>query len=225
MSLLALLLALLSFASLANAQQCAGDTIASARSCRAEPEPDGDYSCDCEGSVLNVAYGSTIIGCSAPLAVKQAQTPPVITYSADNAKLYTLLLVNTDRSIPVAPILHFGAVNVPGADLLQGYDASSASFNAYRGPDPPAFFTDSYRNWFTYVWVLLEQTGSLSEPNVPSNVFFDIEAFRLGLGLPTPVASAAFISGFCVHPEATWCPAMPVLGPLCNFARGPSGCF
>ena len=74
-----------------------------------------------------------------------------------------LLLVNTDESMPVGPILHFGAVNIAGVDLISGYNASSAFFNVYRGPDPPAYFPASYSNWFTYVWVLMEQTGQVKQ--------------------------------------------------------------
>jgi len=221
-------ISLLSHASPASAQECStGPTGAYPQSCKAQPAPQGDYACDCSGEVLAVAYDSTEIGCCAFLTVEQTQAPPLVTYAAaDITATYTLLLVNTDDSIPVGPILHFGAVNVPGADLISGYDASSASFNGYRGPDPPAYLPGSYRDWYTYVWVVMEQTaGQVAEPTVDSNLFFQIDAFRSQVGLPAPVASAVFISGLCVHPEGVWCPSFFPLRGLCNFVRGPSGCF
>lgn len=211
----------------ASENSCAsGEVVASPSSCGSQPAPGSDYACDCSGSLLEVTYGDTSIGCGAPLSIEQAEAAPMIQYeAADNAALYSLLLVNMDESIPVGPILHFGAANVPGSALTTGFDASSPSFNAYRGPDPPAFFPASYRVYYTYVWVLMEQPAAVTEPMVSSNLRFDIGQFRSKYGLPSPMASAYFISGFCVHPTAEWCPSIPLLGPLCNFARGPSGCL
>jgi hypothetical protein len=102
------------------------------------------------------------------------------------------------------PIIHFGAVNIAGSDLQEGFDlGTSLAFSIYRGPMPPRFlwFVRRFRKQlFNYEWMVVEQSSTRDDPKLTSNIRFDYTAF---LNEPAtaeaPVTSSFFRSGFCVR--------------------------
>ena len=198
--------------------QCAEQVVATVDACTTlQPPPAGHYACSSDCS-LDVQYDGVAIGCGGVLSLDQAATAPRITYpQAESGKLYALMVLNTDDSIPIAPILHYFQANVPGEELQDGVDAilegTGSALKGYHGPNPCwATPCAAAYSTFTYVWLLLSQTGSVSAASVESTMSFDLDAAMATHGLgPAPLASSYFLSGACACPlgDAACLDALP----------------
>lgn len=154
--------------------------------------------------------------------------------------LYTLVLVDTTKSIVddiddgssvvpsliLHPILHYGAVNVPGRllledglslDTVEGIDV----FAPYQGPNPPSAAEDAL---FVYEFMLArQQRGRYQSPTIEKigRYLFDYESFFIDVvGVPNfdqDVVRSSFISGLCVE-EFMVLPS--IIGDGATFARG-----
>jgi hypothetical protein len=113
------------------------------------------------------------------------------------------------------PILHYGAVNVPGTVLQNGLDttktvaASGRQVIEYRGPKPPQFlrlFRSVRIRLFNYEWLILQQGSGEIPATVPvqlsNRLEFDYVKFfnrTTGRAPPTSGFPALLLrSGFCV---------------------------
>ena len=188
------------------------------------------YGCTATSDELSVDYPALgEIQCGAALTISQSSAVPFVRgRTADPAKLYSLLLVDTTVAPPGVPfsphpVLHFGAVNIPGGDLIGGLsldDDSSNSFDifsAYRGPSPPppSFVPGIENQLFRYEYMLAEQAdggGPVDVPALESNANFDYGAF-LADNTSDEVVSTYFGSGYCVA---------PTIGSPCQTVTTPS---
>lgn len=198
--------------------QCAEQAVATVDACTTlQPPPAGHYACSNDCS-LDVRYDGVAIGCGGVLSLDQAAIAPRVTYpQAEAGKLYSLMVLNTDDSIPIAPILHYFQANVPGEDLQTGVDAilegTGSALKGYHGPNPcwATPCTAAYST-FTYVWLVLSQTGSVSAAGPASTMSFDLDAAMATYGLgAAPLASSYFLSGACACPpgDAACLDALP----------------
>merc|ERR1711966_649719 len=104
-------------------------------------------------TTMKVAYDQVQVDCGDAIALTTASnTVPVIHVAEESNSInadayYSLLLVDTSNSM-VHPILHYGAVNIPGAMLLDAeglalmeeaiVDQGGSIFSDYRPPSPPS---------------------------------------------------------------------------------------
>jgi hypothetical protein len=160
---------------------------------------------------LRMAYNGSYVDCGSIISVEDASMVPTIRVDninifdsiiddPDNNALYTLILVDTSDT-PVHPILHYGAVNIPGLLLLNGFaldnndnnnDNSNSDgdgdnginiFSNYRGPNPPKsddFWSTpaTQKTLFVYEYMLSLQPNKIEiEESTVSTVGFDYEKF------------------------------------------------
>ena len=78
-------------------------------------------------------------------------------HGAESDDYYTILLMNPDDFVPIAPVLHNMIVNVKGSDLQKGFsnvdtprDATTVS--KYFRPNPPLPWSN-----LTYVYLVFKQ--------------------------------------------------------------------
>jgi hypothetical protein len=164
---------------------------------------------------LRMAYNGSYVDCGSIISVEDASMVPTIRVDninifdsiiddPDNNALYTLILVDTSDT-PVHPILHYGAVNIPGLLLLNGFaldnndnnnDNSNSDgdgdnginiFSNYRGPNPPKsddFWSTpaTQKTLFVYEYMLSLQPNKIemdddNESEPISTMGFDYEKF------------------------------------------------
>ncbi|VEU42661.1 unnamed protein product [Pseudo-nitzschia multistriata] len=195
--------------------------------------------------VLRVSYVSRgSVDCGGALTPGQADMAPLVRVVAgpgetaiDPGELYALVLVDTTIGADALgfdsdrPILHYGAVNIPGSSLLAGIslDRSDASdvFASYRGPsgisvsvtdprfeDPAGPGSESNGNGLSvYEFFLGAQADGAEPVEVPTELDgvsilgFDYEAFfdeTVGIGFENVTVRTHFVAGSCVRdPVAT----------------------
>lgn len=159
---------------------------------------------------LVVTYPTGELECGDILSVGQAGIEPTVSIIRtedsdadtsvmmdDDGSYYTLLLVDTTADSDMHPILHFGASNIPSADIYDLVLADVDPFSPYRGPAPPSFLTTQVYN---YEWILAKQdVGFLDAlPNVGGTINFDYESYLDGVG-GTVLITKYFSSGNCVR--------------------------
>ena len=187
-------------------------------------------------AVLMVSYDGSLIDCGGTLSVSEAaEVPTVQVRVVDNEDeddmitgiiadtLYTLLLVDTTStpgdeasSMGVHPILHYGAVNIPGSALLDGISLDDDSlvdnsiFSYYAGPSPPKAedpwsTPEIQQTLFVYEYMLIAQPEKINFTELlldfGTNVMrFDYEQFveeTVGSSFDN-VISTYFQSGRCL---------------------------
>ena len=97
------------------------------------------------------------------------------------------------------PILHYGATNVLGSDLLQQFNLTEANpFSAYRRPAPPSFIPGIRCQQFNYEWLVSKQSSFADAPPVVNgNTNFNYTGYLDDVNA-TMLSSTYFTSGFCV---------------------------
>jgi len=178
---------------------------------------------------LMVSYDGSVIDCGAVVSLSKSAMIPTVQVvdvdAIDAEALYTLVLVDTTAnpegsSFGVHPILHYGAVNIPGSALLRGIfldsnDQESINvFSDYRGPSPPSpedpwSTPETQKTLFVYEYMLVAQPKAMDLSqllaNISSNMRFDYENFFVEtIGSPFEnVMSTYFQSGRCVGVETS----------------------
>jgi len=173
-------------------------------------------------AVLMVSYDGSQLECGGFLSVPNAaQVPTIQAAVVDADTMYTLLLVDTtstpeDSVMGVHPILHYGAVNIPGSALLDGIsldDDTLEIFSDYRGPSPPKAddpwsTPDIQQTLFVYEYMLIAQPQELASSDLVltfgTNVMkFDYAQFvedTVGASFnEDDVMSTYFQSGRCIN--------------------------
>jgi hypothetical protein len=171
--------------------------IASAQRCTNNPTP-------VIGCIKNdppfvvVTYPAGNFKCGSALTLEQASQEPKISVIVEQpTDFYTILLVDTTDSF-LHPILHYGATNVRGSDLLQLTLSDAEPFSVYRGPSPPTYIPGIESQHFIYEWIVSKQNSFVDEPPlVESTTQFDYQKYLKDVNA-TLVASTYFSSGFCV---------------------------
>jgi len=175
---------------------CMYDGFDTLQSCHAfskecKDPKDAAFPCVDDSSQLQVEYPKFVLSCGDLHALVDTQDTPVVIYAnAITEGLFSLLMYDTPNSF-----LHFGAVNIPAADLMEGYDLMSGDvFQEYTGPAPSAFLKFFIgRNPNNYEWMLKEQEG---EVEVPKAKLFGFKYESVVGDMPT--ATTHFASNFCV---------------------------
>lgn len=140
--------------------------------------------------------GPPVVTCGFPEVLQNASTAgvnaadgfaPTFTFaSADDSKLYTLLVADRDAQSAAnpwqAPVKHYADGNLPASALRAGYGAGGTSalwFN-YAGPRPPA-----WSGCHRYYAMLYEQAGELSAASLPDTgrTNWDFVSFASAAGL------------------------------------------
>jgi hypothetical protein len=180
---------------------------------------------------LKLFNNGSYVGCGDLLSVEEAATVPTIRVDntinifdsiiddPDSNALYTLILVDTTDPSPVHPILHYGAVNIPGALLLAGFSLDNNSdnsdvniFSDYRGPTTPNkddfwWTPENEKKLFVYEYMLSLQPNKIEiEESTVSTVGFDYEKFfEETIGITSSfgnnsnnIMSTNFLLGRCV---------------------------
>jgi hypothetical protein len=104
------------------------------------------------------------------------------------------------------PFVHYGAVNIPGSDLLMGINlrdvGADKTFMKYFGPAPPPilnFVPILRRQRYLYEWIIAKQNnGFVPKPKLPIKSNLRVK-FRKFLRSTDVVASSNLRSGFCVR--------------------------
>jgi len=136
-----------------------------------------------------VFYNGSPIDCGDVISVEEAaMVPTVQVEDVENDAFYTLLLVDTSNS-PVHPILHYGAVNIPGQLLKEGFSLDNSNevtiFSDYRGPNPPKpdemwSTPETQKTLFVYEYMLSKQPSGIVEDESVMDIqtmTFDYESF------------------------------------------------
>jgi len=146
-----------------------------------------------------VTYPAGNFKCGSALTLDQASQEPRISVIVQQpTDFYTILLVDTTESF-LHPILHYGATNVRGSELLQLTLSEAEPFSAYRGPSPPTYIPGIESQHFIYEWIVSKQNSFVEDtPLVESTTQFDFQKYLKDVNA-TLVASTYFSSGFCVE--------------------------
>jgi len=162
---------------------------------------------------IMVSYDESTIDCGEALSVEDAASVPTVRVVADieDESVYSLLLVDTSES-PVHPILHYGALNIQGSLLKEGFVLDNKNvtiFSSYRGPNPPKpdemwSTPQTQQTLFVYEYMLSKQpNGLMSGGDLlgMSTMSFDYEAFfeeTIGSSFDeSNIMSTYFRSGRC----------------------------
>lgn len=173
--------------------------IATAQGCTNHPTP-------VMGCIKNdppfviVTYPAGNFRCGSALTLEQASKEPKLSVLVEQpSDFYTILLVDTTDSF-LHPILHYGATNLRGSDLLQlDVSNSTLAFAKYRGPSPPSYIPGIESQHFIYEWIVSKQDAYVPEPPlVESFTQFDYNQYLNDVNA-TLVTSTYFSSGFCVR--------------------------
>ncbi len=166
---------------------------------------------------LKVVYTNGTMSCGDAIPIADAAVPPSVSVMDDQMiqadKYYTLLLVDTTTS-PMHPILHYGAVNIPGSNLSASMDLAESTmidvFSSYRGPNPPGYVPGIQTKQFNYEYILAEQGSGKDDSitNLTSNIRFNYTEF-LSDRDTTTITTSYFSSGFCVTPKQKENPGKP----------------
>ena len=219
-SLFAVPLALLTMAASVPSMVLAAVEYATDESCDAALTSPVALGCSDDSGSIGVDYGLGDVMCGAALTISQAAIAPRFqALDADADSLYTLLLVDTTAADPAAPfsphpILHFGAVNIPGGSLIGGISLNDAAslpepFLTYRGPNPPpaTFVPGIESQAFNYEYMLAAQDGMVDNPlcditnldfTVCAAANFDFTEF-LASNTVGAITSTYFSSGYCAE--------------------------
>ena len=162
--------------------------------------------CTNETLEFKVVYPNGTMSCGDAISIGDAASPPTVTVMSDEMnradEYYTLLLVDTSSSA-MHPILHYGAVNIPGTNLTAGMDLAESTnvdvFSMYRGPNPPAYVPGIKTKQFNYEYILAVQGFRKVDPitNFTSNIRFNYTKFISDRN-STIIRTMYFSSGFCV---------------------------
>ena len=172
--------------------------IATAKDCSEAPSP--IIGCTkTDPPFIAVTYPDGPLKCGYPLTIEQASKEPLLSAIIDEPNdYYTILLVDTSDSF-MHPILHYGATNVLGSDLLQQFNLTEANpFSAYRGPAPPSYIPGIRCQQFNYEWLVSKQSSFADAPPVvDGNTKFNYTGYLNAVNA-TMLSSTYFSSGFCV---------------------------
>jgi hypothetical protein len=142
--------------------------------------------------------GTFSLKCGDPLTIDQASNAPTLSVIVDQpTDYYTILLVDTSDSF-LHPILHYGATNVLGFDLLQFSLSELSNFSSYRGPAPPAYIPGIQSQQFNYEFIVSKQSSLADNPPVvQGNTQFNYTEYLNNVNA-TMISATYFSSGFCV---------------------------
>lgn len=102
--------------------------------------------------VFTVTYPDVHLQCKFALTLEQSGKEPTVSLVDDS---------DTADSF-VHPILHYGASNVKGSDLIGELVLANANpFSGYRGPSPPQGMAGTDILLANYEWIVAKQAGGI----------------------------------------------------------------
>ena len=116
--------------------------------------------------VFTVTYPDVHLQCKFALTLEQSGKEPTVSLVDDSDgtgddDFFTIILVDTADSF-VHPILHYGASNVKGSDLIGELVLANANpFSGYRGPSPPQGMAGTDILLANYEWIVAKQAGGI----------------------------------------------------------------
>ena len=185
----------------------------------------------CIGDDAYVEYDGVRIDCGAALSLEQTASIPKFYFpNATEDSLYALVMIDTLEIDPIVgtvapfyphPIIHYGAVNIPGDVLIDGLDLDKfhyedeagirvRPFVSYQKPvpnkellalppskvEPPPLEGRA----FNYEFILGEQKGERDDPVINNKyVNYDFVQFLKKNIVGNPVAATYLSTGFCVN--------------------------
>lgn len=134
------------------------------------------------GQGIKISFHGEEVVCGGawPLPVRRARAAPSVRFTeAQDDALYTLVLLNPDDVIPIAPVLHALMGNIHGSKLRRGH--LEAAGNALGYIPPSVFFNNLIPLRQNYAYLVFRQVGEV-----------DVRAWREAFGESGGGTRAAF---------------------------------